>query len=207
MAISSRIKMFIYIIFKGIVFLIGSIRIIPHWIIYNFHPQKHIIHYDVERWLKLMGKNYGIQYGFFFLMNFMREYRNLFYYRIGFLRHILKLFCKLMNTLFIGSEYIGPGLFIQHGFATIIEAKSVGKDCWINQQVTIGFNGKDNYPIIGDNVAIRAGAKVIGNIIIGNNVKIGANAVVVKNVPDNCTVVGVPAYIVRKDGVKIKEGL
>ncbi|MDR2010191.1 MAG: serine O-acetyltransferase [Bacteroidales bacterium] len=62
-------------------------------------------------------------------------------------------------------------------------------------------------PTIGNNVKIYAGAKLIGGIKVGDNVKIGANAVVVKDVPDNCTVVGVPAYIVRRDGVSIKENL
>jgi serine O-acetyltransferase len=57
-----------------------------------------------------------------------------------------------------------------------------------------------------DNVRIGAGAKVIGKVVVGNNCIIGANAVIVKDVPDNCTVVGVyPVYIVRRDGVKVKE--
>jgi serine O-acetyltransferase len=60
---------------------------------------------------------------------------------------------------------------------------------------------------LGDNVRIMAGAKVIGNITIGNNSTVGANAVVVKDVPPNCTVVGVPAYIVRRDGVRTHEKL
>jgi serine O-acetyltransferase len=112
-----------------------------------------------------------------------------------------------MDTLFINCQDIGAGFYIQHGFSTIITAKSIGKDCWINQQVTVGYNGKNNFPTIGDNVVIRAGAKVVGKITIGNNVKIGANAVVVKDVPENCTVVGVPAYIVKKNGIKTKEEL
>jgi len=73
--------------------------------------------------------------------------------------------------------------------------------------VTIGWADKTGGPVIEDNVTINAGAKVIGNIVIGSNSKVGANAVVVKNVPPNCTVVGVPAYIVRKNGVKLKEAL
>lgn len=108
-----------------------------------------------------------------------------------------------MNTLFINSDKIGPGLFIQHGFATIIDAKSIGKDCWVNQQVTIGYSNETDSPKIGDNVVINSGAKVIGNVFVGNNSKVGANAVVVKDVPENCTVVGVPAKIVRKNGVRV----
>lgn len=62
-------------------------------------------------------------------------------------------------------------------------------------------------PMIGDNVVIASGAKILGDVHIGNNVIIGANAVVVKDVPDNCTVVGVPAYIIKKNGIKINEKL
>ncbi len=51
------------------------------------------------------------------------------------------------------------------------------------------------------------GAKVLGNVILGNNSIVGANAVVVKNVPADCTVVGVPAYIVKRSGKKVKENL
>ena len=67
----------------------------------------------------------------------------------------------------------------------------IGKNATIFQQVTIGVADIDSQkaPIIGNNVLIGAGAKILGNIKIGNNVKIGANAVVTKNVPDNCTVV------------------
>ena len=58
-------------------------------------------------------------------------------------------------------------------------------------------------PIIGDNVFIGAGAKILGPIKIGNGAVIGANAVVTKNVPDNCTVVGVPAKIIKKNNVSV----
>ena len=99
------------------------------------------------------------------------------------------------------------GLFIQHGFATIIAAKSIGANCWINQQVTIGYSNNSDAPTIGNGVSISAGAKVLGDVTIGDYSKIGANAVVVKNVPANCTVVGVPAYIVKQDGVKVQKPL
>lgn len=76
----------------------------------------------------------------------------------------------------------------------------------ILQQVTIGQQrlGASCAPEIGDNVYIGAGAKVFGSITIGNNVFIGANSVVVNDVPDNCTVVGAPAKIVKMNGVKVK---
>lgn len=112
-----------------------------------------------------------------------------------------------MPTLYIYTKDIGPGLFIQHGFATIISARKIGRNCWINQQVTIGYLNDTDCPTLCDNVAVHAGAKVIGDVTVGDNSIVGANAVVVKDVPENCTVVGVPAYIVRKNGLKVKEPL
>ena len=93
---------------------------------------------------------------------------------------------------------VDSGLIIQHGFATIISAKQIGKNCKIYQQVTIGYDHTLQAPIIGDNVEICCGAKVIGGVTIGNNVIIGANAVVIKDVPNNCIVAGVPAKIIKK---------
>lgn len=92
---------------------------------------------------------------------------------------------------------IGPGLKVEH-FGGIYIIAQMGKHCRISQQVTIGHIGGfkgGGCPILGDNVYVGAGAKVLGDIKIGNNVKIGANAVVIRDVPDNAIAVGVPATI------------
>ena len=76
------------------------------------------------------------------------------------------------------------------------ETTTIGNDCTIYHNSTLGGTGKDKYkrhPDLGNNVMVGSGAKVLGPIKIGNNVKIGANAVVLKDVPNNTTVVGVPA--------------
>ena len=62
-------------------------------------------------------------------------------------------------------------------------------------------------PIVQDNVTINAGAVVIGRVIIGNNSTVGAGTVVVKDIPENCTVVGGPVYVVRRNGFRVKEQL
>jgi len=141
------------------------------------------------------------------LMTFNPEYRSLFYYRVGNIGLPLILLCRPMPSLYIYTKKIGGGLFIQHGFATIIAAAEIGQNCWINQQVTLGFSNTTDAPTLADNVTVSAGAKVIGKVTVGANSQIGANAVVVKDVPPNCTVVGVPAYIVKKDGTKVRLSL
>lgn len=101
---------------------------------------------------------------------------------------------------------IGPGLFIDHGMGVVIgETAEVGENVTLYQDVTLGGTGIERgkrHPTLGNNVVVGAGAKVLGNITIGNNVKIGAGSVVVHSVPDNSTVVGVPAEIVRREGQK-----
>ncbi|MES2514093.1 MAG: serine acetyltransferase [Bacteroidota bacterium] len=189
-------------------FFIRSIRLLPHFVLFHFSKQNTLISYDITRWMEVLKINGNLKIGFFKLMLFYPEFRNLFYYRVGHgASKYVYFLCPKMNTLFINCSTIGRGLFIQHGFATIIEANSIGDNCWINQQVTIGFSNSKDCPTILDNVTITAGAKVIGNVIIGNNSVVGANSVVVKNVPDNCVVVGVPAVIIKKNGIKVKESL
>lgn len=190
-------------------FFLSFIRLLPHLILYNIHRNKKIIQYDTQRWLTILNIKGNLQIGFIRLMTYFPEYRNLFYHRIGTAGSIkiICFFCPKISTLHIMTRNIGPGLFIQHGFATVIAAKSIGKDCWINQQVTIGFSNSTDSPTLLDNVVVYAGAKIIGKVKIGNNSIIGANAVVVKSIPDNCTVVGVPAYIVKRNGIKVEQKL
>ena len=133
------------------------------------------------------------------------EYRNVYYLRMGIrISHILKLFLKPAPLLSIGDNLkdAGGGFLVQHGNSTIVLAKSIGENFWVNQNVTVGWT-KDGCPTIGNNVRIGIGAIVIGPIVIGDNVNIGAGAIVVKDVPSNCTVISPRAYIIKKDGIKV----
>lgn len=87
-----------------------------------------------------------------------------------------------------------------HGLNGIIVSQfvQIGKDTVIYHQVTIGSKDNKTAPIVGNNVTIYTGAKLIGNITVGNNVIIGAGDVVTKNIPDNCVVGGVPAKILKE---------
>ncbi len=192
---------------KAIIQSFRVVKLLPHSMVFKMHKDKEIIHYETKRWMQILKIEKSLHDGFIFLMINHPEFRNLFYYRIGRYANLISPLCKRMDTLFIMTAKIGPGLFIQHGFATIISAKEIGKDCWVNQQVTLGHTSETDHPIIKDNVVIFCGAKVLGNVTVGSNSIVGANAVVVKNVPENCTVVGVPAYIVKRNGVKTLEKL
>ena len=102
---------------------------------------------------------------------------------------------------------IGKGLFIDHGSGVIIgETAIVGNNVTLYQGVTLGGTGKEKgkrHPTLKDNVMVSAGAKILGSFTIGENSKIGAGSVVLNEVPPNCTVVGVPGRVVKRDNQKI----
>ena len=124
---------------------------------------------------------------------------------------VLKIFFRLIgfiifkfSEMFLGvairpGTRIGPGLYIGHaGLVMINEEVTIGKNLNIGPGVLIGKRGGGHQgaPVIGDDVYIGVGAKILGNVKIGNNVKIGANSVVMSNVPDNVTVFGAPARVI-----------
>jgi serine O-acetyltransferase len=118
------------------------------------------------------------------------------------------------NRFFTGIEIhpgavIGSGLFIDHGMGVVIgETTEIGDNVTIYQGVTLGGTGKEKgkrHPTIGNNVVISTGAKVLGSFTVGDNVKIGANSVVLRDVPPNCTVIGVPGRVVVRDGQNIAD--
>jgi len=117
-----------------------------------------------------------------------------------------------LARLFTGVEIhpgaqIGRRLFIDHGMGVVIgETAVVGDDVTLYQDVTLGGTGKEHgkrHPTIGDSVVIGGGAKILGNITIGKNCRIGAGSVVLRNVPDDSTVVGVPAHIIFRQGKRV----
>lgn len=106
---------------------------------------------------------------------------------------------------------IGRRFFIDHGMGVVIgETCEIGDDVTIYQGVTLGGTGKEKgkrHPTIEDNVLIATGAKILGAITIGENSKVGGGSVVLKDVPSNCTVVGIPGRIVKQDGKRVAEKL
>jgi serine O-acetyltransferase len=106
---------------------------------------------------------------------------------------------RVINGCVIGAgAKFDKGFVIMHPVGVVINSKvSGGKNIIIESGVVIG-DEKGQAPVLGSNIFIGAGAKIIGGISIGDNVKIGANAVVVKSVPDNSTAIGIPAKVIQK---------
>ncbi len=119
---------------------------------------------------------------------------------------VLARILSLLNFVLFGIEIamrceIGDGLCFPHTIGTVVGAQRIGRNAVIYHGVTLGAKemntGYDSEarPVVGDNVVIGSGAKVLGGITVGNNVIIGANAVVTHSIPDNVTVGGIPAHV------------
>lgn len=132
-----------------------------------------------------------------------------------FFEHKLFFLARLTSQLsrfFTGIEIhpgakIGKRLFIDHGSGVVIgETTEIGDDCTIFQGVTLGGTGKEHgkrHPTLGNNISVGSGARILGPVHIGDNSKIAANAVILNDVPNDCTVVGIPGEIVRIGGKRI----
>ena len=175
----------------------STLRMLPHIALFLLHRDK--LHDDL---LQVQDRRDTV-------LNFIKActrektFRNLFYYRMGDYRSVfISWLMPPEKTMHIWCPSIGQGAHFEHSYATYLNARSIGKNFYCLQLVTLG-QGKEGTPVIGDNVRIMTGATVFGGITIGNNVTIGANTVVNKDVPADCTVVGNPARIVRQAGQKV----
>jgi serine O-acetyltransferase len=126
-----------------------------------------------------------------------------------FLARLLSQFARMLTNVEIHpGATIGRRFFIDHGAGVVIgETAEIGDDVLMYHQVTLGgtsLSKVKRHPTIGNNVLIGMGAKVIGAVTVGNDCRIGANAVVNKDIPANCTVVGVPGRIVARDGSRVE---
>jgi serine O-acetyltransferase len=168
---------------------------------------------DIERYYQLSGKHRVAGFWLIIISCFNPRLLPVVLFRAsGFCdKHYLSLIAKsftLMNLILFGIETspkvkIGGGLFLPHTVGTILGAERIGNNVTIMHGVTLGAREMDFHftpysrPIIGNNVFIGAGAKIIGSITIGDYAKIGANAVVLKDVPSHSLAVGIPAKIIE----------
>lgn len=185
------------------------VRFIPAYLVFLAYKDKFMQDFIVwKKHLKYENKSTTVTFFNLFAKN--KEYRFVFYYRLGYDARAIWWLASRPETLRCKTPIVGPGFYINHGHSTRINAKSIGKNFQVWQNVTIGVKTQfknDTIPTIGDNVRICSGACVCGDITIGNNVTIGANSVVMKSVPDNCVVAGNPARIIYRDGIRVDEKL
>lgn len=181
---------------QTIILSFSTVRMIPHIALYLLHKKE--IDKDL---VKLQDRKPTV-------LNFIKActrekcFRNLFYYRLGeYVSFPFRWMLPRESSFHIWCPEIGEGAHMEHSYATYINAESVGKDFYCLHLVTIG-NGKGGRPVIGDNVKVYTGATIFGKVKIGNNVTIGAQTLVHTNVPDDCTVIGNPARIVKLRGKK-----
>jgi serine O-acetyltransferase len=153
---------------------------------------------DVDWWAKCINNAELLsldQYSrFAYFAGALPEFRSVMHYRLRSspwpLRLLMRAIYRQPSHMVIAAESIGPGLFIQHGHGTLVGAKTIGSHCWINQQVTIGYNEKGGNPTLGDNVRIAVGAIVLGGITLHDGATVGPGAVVTRDVGPGEIMVG-----------------
>jgi serine O-acetyltransferase len=191
--------------FKRILAIINYWRTFIVYLCVLFSQQKNLIQMDVARWNEINQIKFNTFESLNWYMTYKKEFRNLIQHRlknpsrtVKSMVHfaIARVLWKPMESLYIYTEDIGGGLYIQHGVATIITAKKIGENCRIYQQVTIGYKSGECPPVLEDNVTVTCGAKVLGDITMHTGSLAAAGAVVVKDVPENAIVAGVPAKII-----------
>lgn len=185
---------------------LNYLRTFPVYLCVLSSRHRALIEMDLARWSKQTEKKFkGMLPALNWFLTERQEFRNLLLHRLWnptrtfrakIHAFITRRLWKPLESLYLCTREIGGGLYIQHGFATIVSAKKIGDNCWINQQVTIGYKGDDN-PVLMDGVKVHCGAKVVGKVTMYPNSVAGANAVVVKDVPENAVVGGIPAKIIK----------
>ncbi len=156
-----------------------------------------------RNWLEVLLCYPGLQ-----ALLFHRFAHRLYRWRLPLIPRLMSHIARFITGIEIHpGATIGHGVFIDHGMGVVIgETAIVGDYVLIYQGVTLGGTGKESgkrHPTLGTNVVVGAGAKVLGNLQIGDNVRIGAGSVVLRDVPSDCTVVGVPGRIVYRSGERV----
>lgn len=188
---------------KKIFVYLSSLRLLLHYAYYRTAANRSVMREDVRRNARqfMDGKESDGFFAFCFLMTFYTMFRNIFYARVGHRHHFyakfLGFFAAKQPLLDVSeTSDIAGGLLVQHGYGTIVSPARMGRDCWVNQGVSIGHRTEVGQPIIEDNVRIAAGALVLGAIKIGRGATVAPGAVVLKHVPPYAIVMGNPARVI-----------
>lgn len=173
---------------------------------------------DVTRQYELFGGAYPLKGVRLYMRIFTPRFAPVLLYRLAYKAQekrfgIIARFFSLINFVIFGIEIatackIGPGLFFPHTQGTVIGAISIGKNAVIYQNVTLGAKGLnftydgEHRPLIGDDVILGAGCKVLGGILLGDRITVAANAVVLTSFPHGTTVGGIPARVIKTELLK-----
>jgi serine O-acetyltransferase len=178
---------------------------------------KELVKGDFSAWLKIWHPDWKPEQNIPFIKGFglvwssmgLRAtllYRLSYHLRYKKIRVLPGIISRLNITLhgldIPSSVPIGPGLYIPHPVGNVVMARRIGANLSLIGSNTIGMRNTHAFPILGDNVFMGVGSRILGEIVIGDNVNIGANAVVIQNLPANCTAVGVPAKILTSSREK-----
>lgn len=176
---------------------------------YYKSADKNLVDEDITRWCKEHSIVHASQVDGLTKLMFNRTFRTVLYFRLRNLPRFVRVIYKPDKSFFISPACnIDGGLFFWHPLSTYLYARHIGRNVTIRQLTTLGNLGKKDVTAladIGDNVDMGVNVTIIGNVKIGDNVKIGAGAVITKDVPDDCTVVGNPAYIIRQNGMRCRK--
>lgn len=174
---------------------------------------KRVIDEDIKRYLQYTPFERPGALSLCYLLLFYKPYRSVFVLRTvakGWKRVLKPFVKKPLPSIELFGDY-GGGVLVLHKMGCVCLAQSVGDNFTISQGVTVGKGHMNSegriLPVIGNNVWISTNAVVFGGITIGDNVTIGAGTVLNKSVPDNCTVVGNPARIIKRNGIRCNESL
>ena len=193
---------------KYLIALLNLPRLLLHLIFFYKHYD--VCKEDVRVGIKQREWECSPFKGFIYLLVFDKTFRNLFYWRIGNAKYLMWYWLKPHPCFTLATDMkVAPGFLCIHPFATTVNANSIGEKFTVKHCVTVGKKGGEgkDRPTIGKNVTINCNSVVVGDISIGDNVVIGAGTVLTKSVPANCTVVGNPAFILKRDGKIVKEKL
>ena len=163
-----------------------------------------VIQEDISQTLQVRGskaQNESLKKQFNHLMIYYPDYAFIFFWRIDKLQNRWKtLFVSDLPCKIFRNTKIAGGLMCYHPYASVLNAKSIGRNFQFRNGLTIGNKNNDNslLPTIGNDVTVGSNVVLIGDITIGDHVVIGAGSVVVKDVPSNCIIAGNPAQIIRR---------
>lgn len=188
--------------------ILGCVLLLPHIIVFtflNFYNRGGKFLADLHRWKSIKNLSSKSDFwAFVYLLMVFPEMRSVFYWRLGKWTKLVFFWMPGRTNLHIvtNPKNVEGGFYVGHGWGSVVNAKSIGRNFRVGQNVTVGSRNVKE-PVIGDNVSIWASAVVIGDISIGNNSQVGAGAIVVKSVAENSVVVPAKSVIVKQDGKRV----